>query len=55
MTVCSFLRSKEVKAFKSDREYLENEVTEILLRFHNDCCTIRRDMIAEKLMERSIG
>lgn len=41
-----------VKSFQPDREYHESEVNEILLRFHEDYCTIRRDMIAEKLMER---
>ena len=43
--------SKGVKAFKPNREYLENEVTEILLRFHDDYYTIHRDTIAEMLME----
>ena len=41
------------KSFEVGREYQENEVNEILLRFHEDYCTIRRDMISEKLMERS--
>ena len=41
-----------VKAFEPVRDYSENEVTEILLRFHNAYCTIRCDMIAEKHMER---
>ena len=42
-----------VKAFELGREYPETEVNEILLRFHEDYCTIRRDMIGEKLMERN--
>ena len=41
-----------VKAFEMGREYPEGEVNEILLRFHEDYCTIRRDMISEKLLER---
>ena len=41
-----------VKAFELGRVYEEQEVNEILLRFHEDYCTIRRDMISEKLMER---
>jgi len=41
-----------VKSFEVDRVYEESEVTEILLTFHDDYCTIRRDMISEKLMER---
>lgn len=41
-----------VKAFELGRVYDEQEVNEILMRFHEDYCTIRRDMISEKLMER---
>ena len=41
-----------VKSFEPGRVYEESEVNEILLRFHEDYCTIRRDMISEKLMER---
>lgn len=41
-----------VKSFEVDRVYEESEVNEILLTFHDDYCTIRRDMISEKLMER---
>ena len=40
------------KSFEAGRVYEESEVNEILLRFHEDYCTIRRDMISEKLMER---
>lgn len=42
-----------VKEFESGHDYPESEVNEILLRFHEDYCTLRRDLIAEKLMERS--
>ena len=38
-----------VKSFETGRVYEESEVNEILLRFHEDYCTIRRDMISEKL------
>ena len=41
-----------IKSFEVGREYPESEVNEILLRFHEDYCTIRRDMISEKLMKR---
>lgn len=41
-----------VKSFEPGRVYEEQEVNEILLRFHEDYCTIRRDMISEKLMSR---
>lgn len=40
------------KAFAFDTEYDEKEVNEIILRFHDDFCTIRRDMISEHIMER---
>ena len=40
------------KAFKSGVSYDEREVNEIILRFHDDFCTIRRDMICEHIMER---
>ena len=43
------------KAFEVGRVYEENEVNDILLRFHEDYCTIRRDMIAERLMVRENG
>lgn len=43
---------KMVKSFEVGRVYEEQEVNDILLRFHEDYCTIRRDMISEKLMER---
>jgi len=41
-----------VKSFEVGRVYEENEVNDILLRFHEDYCTIRRDMISEKLVSR---
>ena len=43
---------KIVESFEPDRVYEENEVNDIILRFHEDYCTIRRDMISEKLMTR---
>lgn len=43
------------KAFVPDRVYSEQEVNLIIAQFHDDFCTIRRDMIAEKLMERENG
>lgn len=41
-----------VKAFEPGRPYREEEVNEAILRYHEDYCTIRRDMISEKLMAR---
>ena len=43
------------KAFEPGRIYTEREVNIIIADFHDDFCTIRRDMIAEKLMERENG
>ena len=38
--------------FDFDRTYTEREVNLIIADFHDDFCTIRRDMIAEKLLNR---
>lgn len=43
------------KSFAPGRTYTEPEVNEIIGRFHDDFCTIRRDMIGEKLMSRENG
>lgn len=40
------------KAFEDDRPYKENEVNEIISRFYDDYCTIRREMIASNIMKR---
>ena len=44
-----------VKAFEPGRIYTEREVNIIIADFHDDFCTIRRDMIGEGLMERAEG
>ena len=41
-----------LRQFDLDREYGEKEVNEILLRYHEDFCTIRREMIAFGMMIR---
>ena len=41
-----------VKAFEAGRDYTEREVNIILADFHDDFCTLRRDMIGEGLMTR---
>ena len=41
-----------LKQFETDREYGEKEVNEIILRYHEDFCTIRREMIAFGMMMR---
>lgn len=44
-----------LKEFKKEKEYLEKEVNLIIADFHDDFCTLRREMICEKLMERKKG
>ncbi len=41
-----------VQSFAFDRLYSEREVNLIIADFHDDFCTIRRDMISEGLMAR---
>ena len=41
-----------VKAFDFGRQYTEREVNIILADFHDDFCTLRRDMVGEKLLDR---
>lgn len=43
------------KAFEPGRIYTEREVNIIIADFHDDFCTLRRDLISEKLMERENG
>ena len=43
------------KAFEPGRTYTEREVNIIIADFHDDFCTIRRDMIGEKIMARENG
>ena len=40
------------KSFEVNRKYDEKEVNEIIHRFHEDHCTIRREMIAFGIMQR---
>lgn len=40
------------KAFKKNKNYTEKEVNLIIADFHDDFCTLRRDMISEGLLER---
>ena len=41
--------------FEYDRIYTEREVNIIIADFHDDFCTLRRDMISEKLLDRENG
>ena len=40
------------QAFEYDRIYLEREVNILIANFHDDFCTIRRDMVGEKILNR---
>ena len=40
------------EAFDFDRIYSEREVNLIIADFHDDFCTIRRDMVGEQLLDR---
>ena len=41
------------EAFAFDRMYSEREVNIIIADFHDDFCTIRRDLISERLLDRN--
>lgn len=43
------------KVFEPGRRYTEREVNLLIADFHDDFCTIRRDMISEKLLARDNG
>ena len=43
------------KRFEAGRIYTEKEVNLIIADFHDDFCTLRREMIAEGIMERDKG
>lgn len=40
------------KSFERGRTYTEKEVNDIIAEYHDDFCTIRRDMIAEGILSR---
>lgn len=46
---------KLVESFEMDRTYTEKEVNLIIADFHDDFCTIRRDLVGFNLMERENG
>lgn len=41
--------------FEMGRVYPEKEVNEVIMQFHEDFCTIRREFIMEKMMTRKNG
>ena len=44
-----------VQPIEFDRDYSEPEINALIRQFHDDHCTIRRDMISEGLLTRSGG
>lgn len=40
------------KAFEPDKEYTEREVNIIIADFHDDFCTLRREMVCENILTR---
>jgi ArsR family transcriptional regulator len=44
-----------IKEFEPEREYSELEVNRILVEFHEDVATLRREMVDQRLMKRQRG
>lgn len=49
------LLEKLVQEFEPDRTYTEREVNQILVEWHDDVATLRRDLIGQGLMQRESG
>lgn len=43
------------KDFEIGKEYAEKEVNIIIAEYHDDFCTIRREMVDERILERNNG
>ncbi|MDM7914578.1 MAG: DUF2087 domain-containing protein [Candidatus Eisenbacteria bacterium] len=43
------------ESFRPDRRYTEAEVNEILTAFHPDFCTLRRELVMARLLDREKG
>jgi excisionase family DNA binding protein len=41
--------------FEPNRLYTEDEVNKVISRYHEDYCTVRREFIDEKMMDRQEG
>ena len=41
-----------IKDIAPGRRYSEQEINQIILKYHDDFCTLRRDMIGENLLDR---
>lgn len=45
--------SKICESFEKEKDYTEREVNIIIADYHDDFATLRREMVAEKLLERN--
>lgn len=43
------------KDFSAGKDYTEKKVNEVILKYHEDYCTIRREMVGFGIMERTGG
>ena len=43
------------KDFSAGKDYTEKEVNEVILKYHEDFCTIRREMVGFGIMDRASG
>ena len=50
-----FLLEYILAQFEPNRLYSEDEVNKIISRHHDDFCTVRREFVAEKMMDRVNG
>lgn len=50
-----YILERLLAEFDPIKVYTEAEVNEVLRRFHDDVCTLRREFIMEKMMVRSGG
>ena len=44
-----------VQSFEHERDYTEKEINLAIADYHDDFCTLRRELIMEKLMKREGG
>ncbi len=50
-----FLLEYILAQFEPNRLYSEDEVNKVIARYHDDFCTVRREFVAEKMMDRVNG
>jgi len=51
----TYILERLLQEFEMNRVYTEAEINDILRRFHDDVCTLRREFIMEKIMVRAKG